>query len=249
MTLQVQLQSFANSIRAPQNSTDESADTQRRMDIYRSLFFNNVSGFIQNGFPVLYSLYNEEQWQALIRRFFIEHQCSSPYFIHISKEFVEYLSNEYQPVKNDPPFMAELAHYEWLELALSVREVEQPVNYWQQDGIPSQITASPLTELAAYHYPVHQISPDFRPESADSMHYYLLYRDDQHQVQFQHITALSALALQLLSSEVYSFDSLVTAIHQQAPQFSVETLNQGLTPLLTQWLSCGAVIPAESNGI
>ena len=132
MTLQVQLQSFANSIRAPQNSTDESAETQRRMDIYRTLFFNNVAGFIQNGFPVLHSLYNEEQWQALILRFFIEHQCSSPYFIHISKEFVEYLSNEYQPVKSDPPFMAELAHYEWLELALSVREVEQPVNYWQQ---------------------------------------------------------------------------------------------------------------------
>ena len=64
MTLQVQLQSFANSIRAPQNSTNESAETQRRMEIYRSLFFNNVLGFIQNGFPVLHSLYAEEQWQG-----------------------------------------------------------------------------------------------------------------------------------------------------------------------------------------
>ena len=68
-------------------------------------------------------------------------------------------------------------------------------------------------------------------------------------MQFQHITALSALALQLLSNEAHSFDSLVAAIHQQALQFSVETLHQGLKPLLTQWLSCGAVIPADPNGI
>ena len=243
MTLQMQLQSFACSIREPQESVAESADTKRRMDIYRSLFFNNVAGFIKNGFPVLYSLYSEGDWETLVRRFFTEHQCSSPYFIHISKEFVEYLSNEYEPASTDPPFMAELAHYEWLELALSVRDAQQPVDKWLQETLPERFAASPLSELAAYHYPVHQISAEFQPESSDTLYYYLLYRDGQHQVQFQHITALSALAIQLLGSQPYSVDSLTAAIHEQAPQFAIETLHQGLTPLLTQWLSCGAVIP------
>lgn len=245
MSLDVQLNSFADSVRQPASEANtESADTERRMGIYRSLFFNNVAGFIENGFPVLHSLYEDDKWQALVRRFFTVHQCSSPYFIHISKEFVEFLSNEYKPESYDPPFMAELAHYEWLELALSVRDANHSIEYWQQDGMPQLMCASPLSEVAGYHYPVHKISVEFQPQTPDQPCYYLLYRDKEHQVQFQHITALSAMAIELLAAQPYSLEGLVEAIQQQAPQFPLDTLLQGLEPLLLQWLVCGAVIPA-----
>lgn len=246
MSLDVQLKSFANSIRHSQGTEPEFADTQRRMEIYRSLFFNNVSGFIENGFPVLHSLYTEDQWQALVRRFFTEHQCSSPYFIHISKEFVEYLSNEYEPATDDPVFLAELAHYEWLELALSVRDASNH-SPWQRAEMPSLMCAGELSELAAYHYPVHLISPDYRPTESETMHYYLVYRDAEHQVQFQHITALSAMAMELLSKNSYGFDELVNAIYSLAPQFSTDVLRSGLASLITQWLSCGAVVEATTD--
>ncbi|GGF81644.1 HvfC family RiPP maturation protein [Alteromonas lipolytica] len=246
MSLESQLTAFANSIRQPASAAKESPDTRRRMAIYRSLFFNNVSGFIQSGFPVLHSLYSEEKWQKLVRHFFTGHQCSSPYFIDISKEFVEFLSNEYHSEPDDPVFLAELAHYEWLELALSVREAGS-YTPWQESGMPVLMSASPLSEVAAYHYPVHLISPEFQPHQSEAMHYYLLYRDPQHQVQFQHITALSAMAMELLGKQAYSFDKLVETIHQLAPQFSCDVLQQGLAPLIDQWLSCGAVVDATSS--
>ena len=247
MALQQQLNSFANEIREAQPTSSETPDVRRRMNIYRSLFFNNVVGFIESGFPVLHSLYSDEQWHALIRRFFAEHECTSPYFIHISKEFVEYLDNEYEPLACDPPFMTELAHYEWLELALSVRETPQDLTLWRDDNMPERLMASPLIELVAYHYPVHQISRDFQPEASDTLYYYLLHRDEQHEVQFQLITPLSALAIQLLTQQAHSVDSLVQAIRSQASDFPLETLYQGLTPLLSEWLASGALIPAQPD--
>ena len=86
------------------------------MAIYSELFFNNIEGFIASAFPVLKSLYDEDDWLVLVRKFFIEHNCKTPYFLEISQEFIEYLSHQYQMTKKDPIFMLELAHYEWVEL-------------------------------------------------------------------------------------------------------------------------------------
>ncbi|MFM9709917.1 HvfC/BufC family peptide modification chaperone, partial [Streptomyces galilaeus] len=57
---------------------------ERRMAIYRDLFFNNIEGFITSGFPVLRTLYSTDDWNTLIRRFFVEHDCASPYFLDIA---------------------------------------------------------------------------------------------------------------------------------------------------------------------
>ena len=84
----------------------------RRMKIYRELFFNNIKGFVDSAFPVLKSLYSEDKWNALIRQFFAEHSCRSPYFVEISKEFVEFISNQYIPTDEDPGFLKYLAHYD-----------------------------------------------------------------------------------------------------------------------------------------
>lgn len=243
MSLQAELVAFADSVRVP-TSAGEDHDTQRRMAIYRSLFYNNVEGFINTGFPVLRSLYEKSDWQSLIRLFFSEHSCSSPYFIDISKEFVEFLSNEYEVTAEDPIFLKELAHYEWLELALSVRQAEEPFCYWDQEAIlPDLIMASPLTELAAYPFPVHQISKDFQPIQQSQMHYYMLYRDRDYNVQFQHLAPLSAMAVNLLQSNLsLSFAGLAEQVQSQVPHLNIESVAEGLRPLVTQWLMCGALV-------
>lgn len=251
MSLSQQLHAFANNVRECSPHCAEDADTKRRMDIYRSLFFNNVNGFIQNGFPVLYSLYAEDDWERLVRQFFTEHQCKSPYFIHISQEFVEYLSNSYELAGTDPVFLKELAHYEWLELALSVREPQEAVNYWQQNGMPETMMASPLCELAGYPYAVHKIGPDYQPDASSGMHYYLLYRDHQQKVQFQHLSPLSALVMETLSLQPTDFTTLVNTLHEKVPDIAYDTLVDGLQQVLSGWLQCGAVTAhvTSSSGV
>ena len=80
----------------------------------------SVEGFISGGFPVLRSLYEDDGWHELVRSFIGRHRCHSPYFLEISREFLEYLAQEHRLRACDPPFIAELAHYEWVELALDV---------------------------------------------------------------------------------------------------------------------------------
>ena len=140
---------FAAHIRDPSANPAPDAIEDRRMAIYRELFFNNVHGFISNGFPVLRSLYDEAEWTALVRDFFSRHRCETPYFLEISREFLDYLQSEYRPGESDPPFLFELAHYEWVELALSISTAAAVLAGTDQDGdlLEGHPVMSPLAWL------------------------------------------------------------------------------------------------------
>ena len=55
--------------------------------------------------------------------FIAEHRCLTPYYRQIPDEFVQYLQQERKRA-DDWPFLAELAHFEWIELQLSIAEAE-----------------------------------------------------------------------------------------------------------------------------
>ena len=170
---------------------------ERRLKIYRDLVFNNVEGFISGGFPVLRSLYSEEDWVGLVRSFMHVHRCQSPYFLEISQEFIRYLSGEHGLRECDPPFITELAHYEWVELALDVAEEELPERQALADPGNTILSLSPLAWVLAYQYPVHLIGPGFQPREAGEPTYLAVYRDRADQVQFMELNAATARLLEL----------------------------------------------------
>ena len=112
-------QQFMDYIRDPSLPLPEGIEP-RRMKIYRELFFNNIAGFVSSAFPVLKSVYEDDQWQALVQQFFVSHDCKTPIFVEIAGEFLAFLQHEYQMTEDDPVFMLQLAHYEWLELCVAV---------------------------------------------------------------------------------------------------------------------------------
>src|SRR6056297_1085730 len=85
---------FAAHIRDPARQAAPEQIEDRRMAIYRDLFFNNINGTLQNAFPVIRSLFTEDTWLAMVRDFMIKHQCKSPLFVDIAREFMAYLENE-----------------------------------------------------------------------------------------------------------------------------------------------------------
>ena len=117
---------FTAHIRNPEKNPAPSEIEDRRMEIYRGLLYRNVQGFIANAFPVTRQLYKDENWHKMIRDFFSSHTSHSPYFKDISKEFLDYLTNERVSLPEDPKFLSELAHYEWLEIMLTFvdREID-----------------------------------------------------------------------------------------------------------------------------
>ena len=106
---------FAAHIRDPKKTPGPKGVEDRRMAIYRDLFYNNVEGFVSSSFPVLRTLYNDEDWHSLIRDYFSRHQAHTPHFPEMAQEFIDYLQNEFEARECDPPFILELAHYEWME--------------------------------------------------------------------------------------------------------------------------------------
>jgi hypothetical protein len=197
---------FAAHIRDPQNSPAPADVEDRRMAIYRELFYNNVEGFLSNSFPVLRKLLDDDAWHQLAREFFAKYRCHSPLFLEIPREFMAYLEELRGDCPGDLPFMRELAHYEWVELALSVSEAE-PAGAVDPAGDPLDsrpVLASTAWPLS-YRYPVHRISPDFVPEEpGDQPTYLLVYRDDDDEVGFIELNPVSARLFALLQEQTTS---------------------------------------------
>ncbi len=191
---------FAAHIRNPEINPGPEGVEDRRMAIYRELFYNNVEGFLANTFPVLKSLYDEAAWHRLARDFFATHKSHTPLFLEIPREFLTYLEHERGQRDEDPAFLFELAHYEWTELALSVAEASEKSGYEADaDLLETRPVLSSVAWPFVYQFPVHRISPEYQPEQAgDTPSYLLVYRDDSDEVGFIELNTVSARLFTLL---------------------------------------------------
>ncbi|MGQ0698501.1 MAG: HvfC family RiPP maturation protein [Panacagrimonas sp.] len=192
---------FAAHIRDPERNPAPEGIEERRLQIYRELFYNNVEGFLANAFPVIRKLSSDSVWHARVRDFYARHQSHSPQFHHLAEEFLKFLQDERGAHPDDPPYFAELAHYEWVELSLGLAEVDLTPELADPNGDPMEAppVVSPLAWPLAYSYPVHRIGPDFEPaEAPDAPSYLVVYRTRQDQVKFMEINAVSARLLQLI---------------------------------------------------
>lgn len=194
---------FAAHIRDPEHQPAPADVEDRRMAIYRELFYNNVESFLSSTFPVLRKIYDDESWHAMVRDYFSSHLSRTPLFLEIPREFLNWLREERTAREDDLPFLYDLAHYEWAELAVSV--ADDTLDYDDidttgdlLDGIP---VLSPLAWHLAYQYPVHRIGPDFLPGPGDrSPTFLVVYRDNEDEVGFMEINPVTKRLLELLET-------------------------------------------------
>ena len=234
-------------IRDPERCAGPQGIEARRLTIYRDLFFNNIHGFLSNGFPVCRSLYSDDDWDAMVRDFMIQHQCSSPYFLKIAEEFLEYLGSQRSAADIDPPFLLELAHYEWVELALDVADDDlPPASELSDDMLSSCFQVSPLAWPLAYHFPVHLISCQHRPSEAGAEPTYIVvYRNRADSVQFLEINAVTARLLALLAGDAAQDGrAVLLAIAAELGLDSESVLSFG-RDILAQLVSLDILIIAE----
>ncbi|MFK8027152.1 MAG: DUF2063 domain-containing protein [Gammaproteobacteria bacterium] len=229
---------FTAHLRDPGNNPAPSEIEDRRLEIYRGLLYRNVQGFLANGFPVTRKLYNDEDWHRMVRDFFSNHKSHSPYFRDISKEFLIYLNEERTPQPEDPIFLLELTHYEWLEIMLSFIDTEIDTDTINQEGnLLKQIPVlSPLAELNRYDYPVHKIKPDFQPKAApEQPTFILVYRDQQDKVGFMEMNPMTARLVELMASnETQTGEEILLTIANEIPSLSEEVILHGGHTTLTQ---------------
>ena len=194
---------FTAHIRDPDHHPAPTGIEERRMEIYRGLLYRNIEGFLRGGFPILHAMLDADAWHALVRDFMARHKCRTPYFLEISQEFIRYLQETRIARADDLPFMTELAHYEWVELALDVTDVEPDWDRIDPNGelLDGRPALSPTAWSLAYRYPVHLIGPGFQsaalPETATFL---LVYRNRADEVKFMEINSVTARLLEILNA-------------------------------------------------
>lgn len=245
--------SFSGYIRNPDEKPLPDGIEARRMKIYSELFYNNVEGFIRSSFPILRQIVGDDYWHEMVRDFFIRHPCQSPYFLDISREFLSYLQDERIPQKNDPPFLFELAHYEWVELAMDVSEDEIPRQGFNPEGdlMAAAPMLSPLATVLCYQFDVHRIGSAYQPDTPPEHNTFLLvYRNSDDKVRFMEINAITARLLELMQErELLKGQELVKEIGNELPQIPADKLQGGARQALEHLRKVGVVLGTRLHSL
>jgi len=250
-TLRARQYAFAAHLRDPDNSPAPADIEDRRMAIYRDLFINNVTSFLRQSFPILSDLMEEQRWKLLVKDFYREHKSHSPLFPDLPKEFLDYLANErglgqHSDDQDDPPFIYELAHYEWVETGLALAE-EPPANPnvdCAGDLLAEHPVTSTLAWLFSYTYPVNEIGKEHQPTlPAEQPIHYLLFRDDTDKVKFLKLNIVSARLFELLSTDAsLSGKKALAIIAEELRHAQPDRVIAGGSTILDQWHAKGIVL-------
>lgn len=199
---QQQQRQFLNFLRRPQAAQLPAGFDAERVAVYVDLLYNKFDESLSACFPLVHSLLSKENWRALLLDFIAEHRCLTPYYRQIPDEFLHYLQYERQSPE-DWPFLAELAHFEWMELQLSIAESEPVTRKPLPDAelLANCPVFAPVMQLLHYHWPVQDIGPNFLPSDPPETATHILgFRDSDDQVQFVAINPATAKLILLLNN-------------------------------------------------
>lgn len=185
-------------LRDPEHNAPPSEMDPARAQVYRDLVFANLSSLLSGTFPVLVKILGNEDWRSLVRIFLRDYRARTPKFGEIAQEFVEFLASEPLALADGswPPFMVELAHYEWVEMALQQSDAEPVAAGDAALLLDRPLQVSPLAWPLAYAWPVQRVGPDYQPDVLPAQPTLLLVRRaEDWSVRF---SGLSPLAWRLL---------------------------------------------------
>lgn len=191
---------FTAGLRDPQKIHTNNPKEKERRIMYQKIVYNNMDEILENAFPILHEISAAELWESLVTDFIAHHKAQSPLFLKIPQEFIDYLKNTRQS-SDDPPYLFELAHFEWVEHALDIANEKIDFSNINPTGdyLNATPVISPLAQLLCYRYPVHQITVNNIPKAPSAEpNYIVAYRNKNDDVGFLEVNALTARLVELL---------------------------------------------------
>lgn len=205
-SLQAFQQALGSHLRDPRRAPRPAGVPARRVGIYGELVFNNLEGLLRPCFPVTRAVLGA-RWPRLVRQFSREGRCETPLFREVPGEFVRWLLATPDTDVPLPPWLRELAHHEWSELAVETEPFDEtprwpPLHAKPGDERWHEQVPCPNPALMNLHYqwPVHRIGPSFRPRKPVPT-FMLVYRDRDEAVCFVQLNAVSSRLLTIVSGD------------------------------------------------
>lgn len=172
-------------------------------DIYRQLVTENFRALIEKTFPVAWNLLPASRWQDFIVHFLKSVRPKTPYFHELGKVFLDFIERRSDLWAEDYPFLLELMHFEWIELALAIAPEEIPAAYGADlSMLDAVIEVSPLAWPLVYQYPVHRMADSGLVTTISEIPLCLIgYRKRNDNVSFMEVSTVMYAVIELLQSQ------------------------------------------------
>lgn len=207
LDFQLYQQAFTAHIRNPKAHKQPAGVVSARMAVYREAVFNNIFASVSVCFPVCQATVGKRAWRALIKDFVKSYPAQSPIFREIPQQFLAFLHTN----KSQPAFLAELAHYEWVELAISAQQTE-PVKLSKKKHLLSEKPVlAPAHRLLEYNFAVHKITKGKLPTTAEKT-YFLVYRNPEFEIKFIELNPITFQLLQLIDKGEMTGEQVLTCL-------------------------------------
>ncbi len=186
-------QEFTAHIRNPKVHKKPAGVVPARMAVYREAVFNNIFESVSVCFPVCQAAIGKRAWRALLKDFVKSHPAQSPIFREIPQQFLAFLNTQI----SQPAFLAELAHYEWVELAVSALQTN-PIKLSENTHLLSEKPVlMPAHMLLEYDFAVQKIAKGKLPKTTEKT-YLLVFRNAKFEVKFIELNPTTFQLLQLI---------------------------------------------------
>lgn len=194
----------------------------------------SVEETLNECYSVSKSILSDSQWEHLIQDFVQKLTGHNLLHSNLIEEFLYYLKEEAN-LESYPPFLVELAHFEWIDFDLKTAEIH--FEYDKSGDCLNDIPIiSPLAELLIYNYPVHKIEKEISQMKLDETPTYIIaWRDTLGIVRFMTTNDMTARLFEILkeNAELTGRQALETIADEIQINDTQELIEHGLNMLNT----------------
>lgn len=227
--LQIYQAAFTAHLRQPAAHKKPAGISSQGMAVYREIVFNNFIASVSACFPVLMDILGKRRIKELVRLCFFSQHFNSPLFQEIPGSFVDFLQSTDLSALTVPAYTAQLAHYEWIELALSRQIAPTPDHFLAEtslevnDLLHRVLCLTAAHRLLRYDFAVHQLSKK-NPVAVPAATFLLVYRTPEFQIRFIQLNAMTYQLLQRLQALPASAYSHLQHLAHTMPQLALQTV-------------------------
>jgi len=236
---------FARHLRDPNRVPAPTNLVEERIAVYRAAVYHNIERFMADNFPRVQEVLPAAHWASLVRDYLVRHSATTPVFARLPTEFLVFLEHERQ-APADPPYLYELAHFDWLEnfVATDEREIPTAEANPQGDLLYGTIVVNPVHTVQTYRFPVHVYNADFHPDVPPPQASHLVaFREPGDQYGVLDLNAVSyELFLSVRDDSAHTAHEILTGMAARFRSGSVAAVIHGGLDILTRMLRRGLIL-------
>ncbi len=170
------------------------------------LSLEETEQLIAQALPATRRRLGADRWWALVRDFCSLYYCCEPELHKVAEEVLDYLDGAHRGATSGyPGWLCDLAHYEWLHLALRAAPAavpQAPPVDPEGDLLQGAPVLSHLAWLVSYDYPVRQmVAGEAQQGPLPQAQHLLLFRDRNEKVHVQEPDAFTAQLLERIEAD------------------------------------------------